>query len=140
MQGLTAPDGPLWPRRAPAGRFDYWPYPIARSQLAALHYFRHRTFRLDNRDQDVSARRFPPFEPRREIGWAIAFEMAINAQLIGLKLGEVPIISIDRLFGGKSSFQLIPWVVNYLGYFITAITRLPRTTRPSVKVRLPTGM
>jgi len=76
----------------------------------------------------------------KSVGWAIAFEMAINAQLIGLKLGEVPIISIDRLFGGKSSFQLIPWVVNYLGYFITAITRLPRTTRPSVKVRLPTGM
>jgi dolichol-phosphate mannosyltransferase len=74
------------------------------------------------------------------VGWAIAFEMAINAQLIGLKLGEVPIISIDRLFGGKSSFQLIPWVINYFGYFVTAVTKLPRAVRPDVKIRIPTGM
>lgn len=76
----------------------------------------------------------------KSVGWAIAFEMAINAQLIGLTLGEVPIISIDRLFGGKSSFQLIPWVSNYFGYFLTAVTRLPRAKRPQVKVRVPTGM
>lgn len=76
----------------------------------------------------------------KSVGWAVAFEMAINAQLGGLKLGEVPIISIDRLFGGKSSFQLIPWVVNYFGYFATAMAKLPRSTRPKVKVRIPAGM
>jgi dolichol-phosphate mannosyltransferase len=74
------------------------------------------------------------------VGWAIAFEMAINAQLLGLRLGEVPTISIDRLFGGKSSFQLVPWVVNYFGYFATAMRKLPRTAKSSVRVRIPTGM
>jgi dolichol-phosphate mannosyltransferase len=76
----------------------------------------------------------------KSVGWAIAFEMAINAQLAGLKLGEVPIISIDRLFGGQSTFRLVPWVVGYFGHFATAITKLPRSARPAVKVRIPTGM
>jgi len=76
----------------------------------------------------------------KSIGWAIAFEMAINAQLAGLKLGEVPIISIDRLFGGESTFRLVPWVVSYFGYFATGITKLPRSARPPVRVRIPTGM
>ncbi len=33
------------------------------------------------------------------VGWAVAFEMSIKARLNRLKLGEVPIISIDRLYG-----------------------------------------
>jgi glycosyltransferase involved in cell wall biosynthesis len=74
------------------------------------------------------------------VGWSIAFEMSINARLIGLKLGEVPTISIDRLFGGKSSFKLIPWVIGYLGYFVMAIRKLPRAKKADVKVRIPVGM
>ena len=45
------------------------------------------------------------------VGWSVAFEMAIRAQALGLTLGEVPIISIDRLFGGESTFKVGPWVV-----------------------------
>jgi dolichol-phosphate mannosyltransferase len=74
------------------------------------------------------------------VGWSIAFEMAINAQLLGLRLGEVPTISIDRLFGGKSTFQLVPWVIGYLGHFTTALRRLPRAAKPNVQVRIPPGM
>jgi len=74
------------------------------------------------------------------VGWSIAFEMAINAQLLGLKLGEVPTISIDRLFGGRSSFQLVPWVIGYFGYFAMALRELPRAGKPSVQVRIPPGM
>ena len=74
------------------------------------------------------------------IGWSIAFEMAINAQLLGLRLGEVPTISIDRLFGGKSSFQLVPWVIGYFGYFTMAMRKLPRAAKASVEVRIPPGM
>lgn len=74
------------------------------------------------------------------VGWSIAFEMAINAQLLGLRLGEVPTISIDRLFGGRSTFQLVPWVIGYFGYFATAMRRLPRAAKPSVTVRIPSGM
>jgi dolichol-phosphate mannosyltransferase len=76
----------------------------------------------------------------KSVGWAVAFEMAINAHLLRLRLGEVPIISIDRLFGGKSSFQLVPWVIGYFGYFATAVRRLPRARRPDVAVRIPLGM
>lgn len=74
------------------------------------------------------------------IGWTIAFEMAINAQLNGLKLGEVPTISIDRLFGGKSSFKLVPWVIAYFGFFTMALRTLPRSKRPAIHVRIPMGM
>lgn len=73
-------------------------------------------------------------------GWSIAFEMAVNAQLLGLKLGEVPTISIDRLFGGRSSFQLVPWVIGYFGFFITALRKLKRSRKPQVSVRIPPGM
>ncbi len=76
----------------------------------------------------------------KSVGWAVAFEMAINAHLLGLRLGEVPIISIDRLFGGTSSFQLVPWIIGYFGYFATGISRLPRAKRPEVAVRIPIGM
>lgn len=74
------------------------------------------------------------------VGWAIAFEMSINAQLQGMSLGEVPTISIDRLFGGKSSFQLVPWVIGYFGYFAKAMQKVPRAARPQVRVRIPPGM
>ena len=74
------------------------------------------------------------------VGWTIAFEMAINAQLNGLKLGEVPTISIDRLFGGKSSFKLVSWIIAYLDLFVLAMRRLPRSSDSSVRVRIPTGM
>lgn len=51
-------------------------------------------------------------------GWAIAFELAIKAQLAGLRLGEVPIVSINRFYGGKSSFKLGSWVVDYSKLFL----------------------
>jgi glycosyltransferase involved in cell wall biosynthesis len=74
------------------------------------------------------------------VGWTLAFEMAINAQLNGFKLGEVPTISIDRLFGGKSSFKLVPWVMAYFGFFMIAVRKLPRSKAPAVQVRIPDGM
>jgi len=53
----------------------------------------------------------------RPIGWAVAFEMSIKAQLAGFRLGEVPIISIDRLYGGESTFRLNSWTFEYLRWF-----------------------
>ncbi len=52
------------------------------------------------------------------VGWAVVFEMAIKCQAVGLRLGEVPIISIDRLYGGKSTFRLGPWVKEYVRWFL----------------------
>jgi dolichol-phosphate mannosyltransferase len=78
----------------------------------------------------------------RPIGWAVAFEIGIKAQLAGLKLGEVPIVSIDRLYGGKSTFVLGPWVMEYLRWFLWGLRqslRSKRSTLPRVKVRVPTA-
>jgi dolichol-phosphate mannosyltransferase len=58
-------------------------------------------------------------------GWSCAFEMAVSAQLLGLRIGEVPIVSIDRLFGGESTFHPVPWVLAYLRVFIWGVRRLP---------------
>lgn len=60
----------------------------------------------------------------RPVGWVAAFEMAIKAELLGLQLGEVPIISIDRLYGGKSTFRLGPWFIEYLRWFLWGAVRL----------------
>lgn len=60
-------------------------------------------------------------EPR---GWAVAFELAIKTQLAGLQMGEVPIISIDRLYGGESTFRLGPWLVEYAKWFFWGMRAL----------------
>lgn len=73
----------------------------------------------------------------RPIGWVVAFEMAMRAELAGLRIGEVPIISIDRLYGGRSTFRLGPWAVEYLRWFLWGALRLrhaagrPPLVRPS---------
>lgn len=76
----------------------------------------------------------------RPIGWAVAFEMAIKAELAGLRMGEVPIISIDRLYGGQSTFRAWPWVREYLRWFFFGIVRLNRMGRSRERhprVRIP---
>ncbi len=68
------------------------------------------------------------------VGWAVAFEMAIEAHLLGLRLGEVPIFSVDRLYGGKSSFNPWSWTAGYFKLFLwgvkaihTARHKIPHT-------------
>lgn len=67
-------------------------------------------------------------------GWAFAFELSIKAQLLGLQLGEVPIVSVDRLFGGDSTFRLGAWVQEYTKWFIWGVRRLNRSNRVQAKV------
>lgn len=70
---------------------------------------------------------FSSFEwPQDCAGWSFAFHMSIAAQVQKLNIAEVPIVSIDRLFGGESSFRLIPWVRAYLNFFIQGVTALPK--------------
>src|SRR5262245_56793590 len=76
----------------------------------------------------------------RPIGWAFAFEMAIKAQHLKLELGEVPLVSIDRLFGGQSSFRLGPWLVEYLRWFFWGVRKTLAAggwRRTPVRVRVP---
>ncbi len=75
----------------------------------------------------------------RPVGWAVAFEISIKAQLQGFRLGEVPIISIDRLYGGTSTFKLGSWTVEYLRWFVwgtRALRRAPRSEKPLVLRRM----
>jgi dolichol-phosphate mannosyltransferase len=69
-------------------------------------------------------------------GWSFAFEMAIRAQLMRLKLGEVPVVSIDRLFGGRSTFRPIPWIVSYSRWFFWGIRNLPPWHRPRPRLAI----
>jgi len=54
----------------------------------------------------------------KPIGWLIVFEMSIKAQVAGLRMGEVPIVSMNRLYGGESTFKLGPWTLGYLKLFL----------------------
>ena len=60
----------------------------------------------------------------KPIGWAVAFESAIKAQAAGWKLGEVPLISLNRMYGeGKSSFRL-NWAKEYSKWFFWGMKNL----------------
>ena len=71
------------------------------------------------------------------VGWAVAFELSIKAQFQGFKLGEVPIVSIDRLFGGESTFKLGPWFIEYLRWFIWGAKQARKYKTKRALVRLP---
>jgi dolichol-phosphate mannosyltransferase len=77
----------------------------------------------------------------RPVGWAVAFEMGIKAQLAGLTLGEVPIVSIDRLYGGKSTFAVGAWTAEYLRWFLWGLRQswAKRPASPGVMVRIPSA-
>ncbi len=77
----------------------------------------------------------------RPVGWAVVFELAIKAQIEGFKLGEVPIISIDRLYGGKSTFSLGPWFKEYLRWFLWGTKHLHNSgKRQKPVIRIPSNM
>lgn len=74
----------------------------------------------------------------KPVGWAVVFEIAIKFQMHGCRLGEVPIVSIDRLYGGVSSFKLGPWVKEYLRWFFYGMKRLRKVRNfEKVSVRIP---
>ncbi len=77
---------------------------------------------------------FEKFQLRAKGGWAAAFELAIKAQLLGMQLGEVPIVSVDRLFGGVSSFQLGPWVKEYCKWLLWGTGQLAFSPHRNSKV------
>lgn len=76
---------------------------------------------------------FSTFNLSAKAGWAFALEMALKAQFMGMRFGEVPIVSVDRLFGGTSSFQIGPWLKEYTKWLVwgmrkIALRRSRRTT------------
>ena len=57
----------------------------------------------------------------KPIAWAFAFELTIKAYLKKINITEVPLISVDRLFGGSSTFKPLPWIKEYLKWFFWGI-------------------
>ena len=77
----------------------------------------------------------------KPVGWAVVSELAIKVQRAKMKLGEVPIISIDRLYGGTSSFSAGPWIKEYLKWFLWGARHLHfKGYKPKVQVKLPSTM
>ena len=58
------------------------------------------------------------------IGWAFAFELTIKVYLNNFKIEEVPLKSVDRLFGGSSTFKPLPWIKEYLKWFLWGIKKV----------------
>ena len=63
------------------------------------------------------------FQSKR-VGWAFAFELSIQAYIKGYKISEYPIKSVDRLFGGSSTFKFGPWIKEYLKLFFWGINEI----------------
>jgi dolichol-phosphate mannosyltransferase len=57
------------------------------------------------------------------IGWAFAFELSIKAHIQNYNISEVPIKSVDRLFGGSSSFKIGSWIKEYLKWFLWGLIK-----------------
>lgn len=65
----------------------------------------------------------------KPVGWAFAFELSIKAQLLGLRIAEIPFLTVDRPFGGQSTFRVLPWTIEYLRWFMWGLKRLNRFNR-----------
>jgi dolichol-phosphate mannosyltransferase len=60
----------------------------------------------------------------KPIGWAFAFELSIKAIIANYKVCEIPFKSVDMLFGGKSTFKVGAWTLEYLKWFFYGILKL----------------
>ncbi len=62
----------------------------------------------------------------KPIGWAYAFELTIKVYIKNYKVDEFPLKSVDRLFGGSSTFRLGPWLIEYMKWFIWGIKNVKK--------------
>tara|TARA_Y100000768_G_C23849993_1_gene620471 strand:+ start:81 stop:809 length:729 start_codon:yes stop_codon:yes gene_type:complete len=60
----------------------------------------------------------------KPIGWAFSFEISIKVYLKKYKIDEYPLKSVDRLFGGSSTFKFGPWLKEYLKWYIYGLKTL----------------
>ena len=63
------------------------------------------------------------------VGWTVAFEMSIKFYLLGCKMTELPAISIDRLYGGSSSFRAGSWTWEYFRWFARGVREIRAENR-----------
>ena len=63
------------------------------------------------------------------IGWAFAFELSIKVYLKKYKVSEFPFKSVDRLFGGSSTFKSAPWIKEYIKWFIWGLKKIRKNEK-----------
>lgn len=83
---------------------------------------------------------FDKLDLQSNVGWAVLFELAIKAKILNVKMGEVPIVSIDRLYGGSSTFRIGPWLKEYLKWFVYGIQNRPKRKLRKVMVKIPSNI
>ena len=77
---------------------------------------------------------FKSIELESNLGWAFAFELNIKAYIAGYKFGEAPLTSIDRLFGGTSTFKAYAWLKEYFRWFIWGLLQIKKNKIKSSSV------
>ncbi len=91
---------------------------LSRMANKIFYSFGSRTFTdSTNGIKMLRISKFKNMEFKAKVGWSIGFELAIISQRENMRLGEVPMISINRFYGGKSSFSVGPWIIEYLKFF-----------------------
>lgn len=73
------------------------------------------------------------------VGWAFSFELALKVQTLGIRLGEYPIVSVNRMYGGESSLRVIPWCIEYLQWFFWGFKKLRFSSYQgsSIQIKMP---
>ena len=62
----------------------------------------------------------------KPIGWAFSFELSIKVYLLNYNIGEYPLKSVDRLFGGSSTFKFGLWLKEYLKWFLWGLIEIKK--------------
>jgi hypothetical protein len=62
-------------------------------------------------------------------GWAFLMEVELHSVANGIKIQEVPIISVDRFNGGISKFKPKSWTVEYIKVLFPHLLNLRRTRK-----------
>ena len=60
----------------------------------------------------------------KPVGWAFSFELSIRAWIQDKKITEFPLKSVDRLFGGSSTFKSNPWIAEYGRCFVWGVNQI----------------
>ncbi len=61
---------------------------------------------------------------KSNVGWSFALELSLKSHLLNLKITEYPIKSIDRIFGGNSTFHFFLWVKKYYSIIIWGVYQI----------------
>lgn len=74
----------------------------------------------------------------KPVGWTFSFEWAIKVQMLDLRLGEHPIVSVNRAYAGQSSLKVFAWCKQYIKWFFWGIKEIRKSqyyrSKPYIKI------